>query len=202
MHPPCGGFSASPGEQHDQLPAVPRPVDGHPRGRRRGRDIELLVQLPNRVDHEKRRQIVGAPLRSAAGRGLHAAGMRDVAAKADLSLRMVQYYFGTNEELLLFAAQRIEETETLALIDLGTNQDHALARMRSLGIIAPYRDLDRPGSATWLMLHRLGIPRFWGMRPLTLLLAFAPLIAFSVLPSLPDIDIEGSKLDEREVQPT
>jgi hypothetical protein len=72
----------------------------------------------------------------------------------------------------------------LALIDLGTDQDHALARMRSPGMIARHRDLDRPGSATWLMLHRLGIPRFWGMRPLSLLLAFAPLIVFSVLASL------------------
>jgi hypothetical protein len=74
----------------------------------------------------------------------------------------------------------------LALIDLGTDQDHALARMRSPGIIARHRDLDRPGSATWLMLHRLGIPRFWGMRPKLLsscsliLLALIAVLGFSL----------------------
>ncbi len=36
-------------------------------------------------------------------RGLHATGMREVAAEAGVSLRLVQYYFGTKEELLLFA---------------------------------------------------------------------------------------------------
>ena len=64
--------------------------------------------MPRRVDHEeRRRQIADALVRTAATRGLHAAGMREVAAEAGVSLRLVQYYFGTKEELLLFAMQQL-----------------------------------------------------------------------------------------------
>jgi AcrR family transcriptional regulator len=57
--------------------------------------------MPKRVDHEeRRRQIADALLRTAAMRGLHATGMREVAAEAGVSLRLVQYYFGTKEELM------------------------------------------------------------------------------------------------------
>jgi len=64
--------------------------------------------VPKRVDHEeRRRQIAEALLRTAAGRGLHATGMREVAAEAGVSLRLVQYYFGTKEELLLAAMQHL-----------------------------------------------------------------------------------------------
>jgi AcrR family transcriptional regulator len=64
--------------------------------------------VPKRVDHEgRRRHIADALLRTAAARGLHATGMREVAAEAGVSLRLVQYYFGTKEELLLFATQQL-----------------------------------------------------------------------------------------------
>src|SRR5215472_17324054 len=62
--------------------------------------------VPKRVDHEeRRRQIADALVRRAATRGLHATGMREVAAEAGVSLRLVQYYFGTKEELMLAAMQ-------------------------------------------------------------------------------------------------
>ena len=64
--------------------------------------------MPKRVDHEqRRRQIAEALLRTAAARGLHATGMREVAAEAGVSLRLVQYYFGTKEELLLAGMQHL-----------------------------------------------------------------------------------------------
>jgi AcrR family transcriptional regulator len=64
--------------------------------------------VPKRVDHEeRRRQIADALLRTAAARGLHATGMREVAAEAGVSLRLVQYYFGTKEELLLSGMQHL-----------------------------------------------------------------------------------------------
>jgi AcrR family transcriptional regulator len=64
--------------------------------------------VPRRVDHEeRRRQIADALVRTAAARGLHATGMREVAAEAGVSLRLVQYYFGTKEELLLAAMQQL-----------------------------------------------------------------------------------------------
>jgi AcrR family transcriptional regulator len=65
-------------------------------------------RVPKRVDHEeRRRQIADALVRTAATRGLHATGMREVAAEAGVSLRLVQYYFGTKEELLLSAMQQL-----------------------------------------------------------------------------------------------
>jgi AcrR family transcriptional regulator len=64
--------------------------------------------VPKRVDHEeRRRQIADALIRMAAARGLHATGMREVAAEAGVSVRLVQYYFGTKEELLLAAMQQL-----------------------------------------------------------------------------------------------
>ncbi|GAA1842807.1 TetR/AcrR family transcriptional regulator [Asanoa iriomotensis] len=64
--------------------------------------------MPKRVDHEeRRRQIADALIRTAATRGLHATGMREIAAEAGVSLRLVQYYFGTKEELLLAAMQHL-----------------------------------------------------------------------------------------------
>lgn len=66
--------------------------------------------MPKRVDHtERRTEIAEALLRVAARRGLHAVGMRDVAAEAGVSLRLVQYYFETKEKLLLFGLQRLAD---------------------------------------------------------------------------------------------
>ncbi|MDK0520601.1 TetR/AcrR family transcriptional regulator [Streptomyces sp. ML-6] len=69
--------------------------------------------MPKRVDHEeRRRQITEALVRVAGRRGLHAVGMRDVAAEADVSLRLVQYYFGTKEKLLLHGLQQLTDRFT------------------------------------------------------------------------------------------
>ena len=62
--------------------------------------------MPKVVDHEqRRRQIAEALLHVAAERGLHNAGMREVAEAAGVSVRLIQYYFGTKEQLLLFTTQ-------------------------------------------------------------------------------------------------
>ncbi|AJT69416.1 hypothetical protein T261_7819 [Streptomyces lydicus] len=64
--------------------------------------------MPKRVDHEERRtEIAEALVRVAGRRGLHAVGMRDVAAEAGVSLRLVQYYFETKEKLLLYGLQHL-----------------------------------------------------------------------------------------------
>lgn len=66
--------------------------------------------MPKRVDHAERRvQIAEALVRVAGRRGLHTVGMRDVAAEAGVSLRLVQYYFETKEKLLLFGLERLAE---------------------------------------------------------------------------------------------
>ena len=66
--------------------------------------------MPRRVDHAQRRtEIAEALVRVAGRRGLHAVGMRDVAAEAGVSLRLVQYYFETKEKLLLFGLELLAE---------------------------------------------------------------------------------------------
>ncbi|HEY8984586.1 MAG TPA: TetR/AcrR family transcriptional regulator [Streptomyces sp.] len=66
--------------------------------------------MPKRVDHaERRTEIAEALIRVAGRRGLHAVGMRDVAAEAGVSLRLVQYYFQTKEKLLLFGLELLAE---------------------------------------------------------------------------------------------
>jgi AcrR family transcriptional regulator len=80
--------------------------------------------VPKLVDHEERRwQIADAVLRVAASRGLHATGMREVAAEAGVSVRLVQYYFGTKEELLLYTSQYLARRFS----------DRAMARIRAAG---------------------------------------------------------------------
>ncbi|MEU3772153.1 TetR/AcrR family transcriptional regulator [Streptomyces sp. NPDC032472] len=69
--------------------------------------------MPKRVDHEERRaEIADALVRVAGRRGLHAVGMRDVAAEAGVSLRLVQYYFETKEKLLLYGLQHLTDRFT------------------------------------------------------------------------------------------
>ena len=80
--------------------------------------------MPVRVDHEqRRRQIAEALLRIAATRGLQAASMREVAAEAGVSLRLVQYYFHTKDELLIgslpYLAERLAARVRTRLQALG-----------------------------------------------------------------------------------
>src|SRR5687767_1784704 len=62
--------------------------------------------MPRRVDHdERRREIIEALWRVTLTKGLAAVSFREVAAEADVSVRRVQYYFGTKAELLFGAIQ-------------------------------------------------------------------------------------------------
>lgn len=57
--------------------------------------------MPKRVNHaERRRHLTEAMLRIASTRGLQAVSMREVAAEAGVSLRVVQYYFTDKQTLL------------------------------------------------------------------------------------------------------
>jgi AcrR family transcriptional regulator len=57
--------------------------------------------MPRRADHgERRAHITAALLRIASSRGLRAVSMREVAAEAGTSLRLVQYYFTDKQTLL------------------------------------------------------------------------------------------------------
>ncbi|MGW7071610.1 TetR/AcrR family transcriptional regulator [Streptomyces sp. NPDC054855] len=63
----------------------------------------------------RRRQIAEAVWRIAAERGLEAASMREIAAEAGVSLRVVQYHFGSKHQLLVAALNMLHrENERLA----------------------------------------------------------------------------------------
>jgi AcrR family transcriptional regulator len=69
--------------------------------------------MPKRVDHDERRTQIAEALIQVAGRqGLHSVGMRDVAAEAGVSLRLVQYYFQTKEKLLFHGLQHLTDRFT------------------------------------------------------------------------------------------
>ncbi|MEV5568872.1 TetR/AcrR family transcriptional regulator [Spirillospora sp. NPDC052269] len=73
--------------------------------------------MPKRVDHEqRRRQIAEALLRIAGARGLQAATMREVAAEAGVSVRLVQYYFESKLELLLGAVPFLGEQMSARMV--------------------------------------------------------------------------------------
>lgn len=62
------------------------------------------------MDHEARkRQITDAVERLTVKGGLAAATFREVAAEAGVSVRLVQYYFGTKDQLLLDTQRHVAE---------------------------------------------------------------------------------------------
>lgn len=66
--------------------------------------------MPKQVDHAERRQeIVDALWRVTARDGLTGVSFREVAAEAGVSVRRVQYYFGTKAQLLLASLQLLGE---------------------------------------------------------------------------------------------
>jgi AcrR family transcriptional regulator len=99
--------------------------------------------VPKRVDHvERRRQIAEAVVRIAAARGLQEASMREVAAAAGMSLRLVQYYFHTKEELLGgvlgYLGERIGRRVQDAVSALGEAVAPAAYLRAMLGALIPH----------------------------------------------------------------
>jgi AcrR family transcriptional regulator len=87
--------------------------------------------VPKRVDHdERKRHIAGALLRIAEERGLQHASMREVAAAAGVSVRLVQYYFHTKDELLVGSIGYLAEQLTIRV----------RARLLALGGTPPPRE--------------------------------------------------------------
>ncbi|QTI69367.1 TetR/AcrR family transcriptional regulator [Gordonia polyisoprenivorans] len=67
--------------------------------------------MPRTPDHTARRAEIAKALVRVAGRdGLHAVTMRSVAAEAGVSLRLIQYYFNTKEELMVGALRYLERS--------------------------------------------------------------------------------------------
>lgn len=110
--------------------------------------------VPRQVDHdERRRQLTEALLRIAGTRGLQAVSMREIAAEAGVSLRVVQYYF-TNKQALLESGlvelgargrRRVQQRVADAADGLSTRGVFAAV----LGAIVPFDEQSRLDSMAW-----------------------------------------------------
>jgi AcrR family transcriptional regulator len=66
--------------------------------------------MPKQVDHEeRRRQIAEAVCRLAGRQGLEGVSLRHVAAEAGVSMGLVQHYFSTKDQMLLFTFRTLSE---------------------------------------------------------------------------------------------
>jgi AcrR family transcriptional regulator len=64
--------------------------------------------MPKQVDHEERRQAIASALwRIVGANGMEAVSLRHVAAEAGVSMGMVQHYFSSKDEMLLFALESL-----------------------------------------------------------------------------------------------
>jgi AcrR family transcriptional regulator len=89
--------------------------------------------VPKKVDaDERRRTIAEAVYRVIETTGSEAVSLRDVAAEAGVSMGMVQHYFHTKDEMLLFAldhmGQRVSARITEKLTKLKTPQPRDITR--------------------------------------------------------------------------
>ena len=89
----------------------------------------------------RRRQITDAVCRITVKGGLAAATFREVAAEAGVSVRLVQYYFGTKDELLLATQRHVAERATArSLAFLARRRGHAAGRpARHPRVVHPHR---------------------------------------------------------------
>src|SRR5690349_9530625 len=119
-----------------------RRVVNVPTAERRHGPMKQDGAMPRRVDHdERRRQIAAALVDIAATRGLHAVTMREVAAQASVSLRLVQYYFSTKQELLTatagYLAQRLSDRIIARAAAIGQGLPPRTVLAVTLGAVLP-----------------------------------------------------------------
>ena len=114
--------------------------------------------MPRRVDHdERRREIIDALCRVTLAKGLSAVSFREVAAEAGVSVRRVQYYFGTKAQLLFATMQLVGQRVVLrglALIaEAGPNPSPRMLLRNSLLGSMPTDDESRADSLLFLTFY-------------------------------------------------
>ncbi|MGK2949059.1 MAG: TetR/AcrR family transcriptional regulator [Acidimicrobiales bacterium] len=112
--------------------------------------------MPKRVDHRaRRRQITDAVCRITVKGGLGAATFREVAAEAGVSVRLVQYYFGTKDQLLLVTQRHVAERATIRSMQMVEAAEATpRAGLRAvLGSFIPTDDASRENMIVFVALH-------------------------------------------------
>ncbi|UZJ29239.1 TetR/AcrR family transcriptional regulator [Streptomyces endophytica] len=110
--------------------------------------------MPKQVDHEsRRRQIAEAVCQLADESGLEGVTLRDVAARADVSMGAVQRCFRTKEEMLVFALGHIGErlgARVAARLTASPAQSARTALGHATTEVALLRDEHRAEARVWL----------------------------------------------------
>src|ERR1700716_1225619 len=66
--------------------------------------------VPRQVDHEARRRLIAEALwRVTRAEGLDAVSLRQVATEAGVSMGLIQHYFDSKDEMLIFARETISD---------------------------------------------------------------------------------------------
>lgn len=112
--------------------------------------------MPKRVDHAlRRRQITDAVARITVRGGVGAATFREVAAEAGVSVRLIQYYFGSKAELMLATQRRVSE-RAVARIQArraGGGESPRQVLLAVLGSFIPTDDESREIMLLFVALH-------------------------------------------------
>ncbi|MEU8779584.1 TetR family transcriptional regulator C-terminal domain-containing protein [Streptomyces sp. NPDC048606] len=110
--------------------------------------------MPRLVDHERRRRLIAeAVCRLADERGLEGVTLRDVAARAQVSMGAVQRCFRTKEEMLVFALGHIGERITeraRARVGGGRDRSAGTALGHAATEVALLREEHRAEARVWL----------------------------------------------------
>jgi AcrR family transcriptional regulator len=118
--------------------------------------------VPKRVDHgERRAHLTAALLRIASTRGLQAVTMREVAAEAGVSLRVVQYYFTDKQALLESGlaelAARLDRRVTERAAAAGGGLSPRAVFDVVLGSILPADEQSRLDSLAWTAYYAVAL---------------------------------------------
>jgi TetR/AcrR family transcriptional repressor of bet genes len=107
------------------------------------------------VDHElRRRQITDAVCRITVKGGLTAATFREVAAEAGVSVRLVQYYFGSKDALLLATQRHVAERAAARFTAMTESAETPRERLRAiLRSFIPVDDDSRENMLMFVALH-------------------------------------------------
>ncbi|MFD6855827.1 TetR/AcrR family transcriptional regulator [Rhodococcus sp. NPDC060090] len=99
--------------------------------------------MPRQVDHEvRRREITDAVRRVIVSGGLEAVTFQSVAAEAGISVRLVQYYFGTKNEFLLATHRSVMEDAGARFGERLAEQSDAAPREAIRTVLAELLPLD------------------------------------------------------------
>jgi AcrR family transcriptional regulator len=120
------------------------------------------MDMPRRVDHdERRRALTEALLRIASTRGLQAVTMREVAAEAGVSLRVVQYYFIDKRTLMASGpaelAARLDRRVRERAATIGTGLPPRTVLEVVLTAILPMDEQSRADSLAWTAYYAAGL---------------------------------------------